>query len=41
MRVNTSARDDGIEFALIDGPAKIQRVFELCGLLDELPFRAR
>jgi anti-sigma B factor antagonist len=26
------------EFALIPGPRPIQRVFELCGLLDELPF---
>jgi anti-anti-sigma factor len=27
------------EFSLVPGPAQVQRSFELCGLLDLLPFR--
>jgi len=34
-------RAQGCEFALIPGSAQVQRLFELCGLLDSLPFRAR
>jgi anti-sigma B factor antagonist len=30
----------GLDFQLVPGPAQIQRVFELTGLLDELPFQA-
>jgi anti-anti-sigma factor len=29
----------GAEFALIPGQPQVQRVFEMCGLLDRLPFR--
>jgi anti-sigma B factor antagonist len=29
----------GAEFALVPGQAQVQRVFEMCGLLDRLPFR--
>jgi anti-sigma B factor antagonist len=32
-------RETGAEFALIPGPRLIQRVFELTGVLDRLPFR--
>jgi anti-sigma B factor antagonist len=30
----------GCEFSLVPGRAHVQRVFEICGLLDHLPFRA-
>jgi anti-sigma B factor antagonist len=33
-------QEHGCEFQLIAGPANIQRVFEMTGLLDALPFRA-
>jgi anti-anti-sigma factor len=33
------ARQNGISFALIKGPADVQRVFEVAGLVDALPFR--
>jgi anti-sigma B factor antagonist len=29
----------GCEFSLIPGPPRVRRVFEVCGLLDRLPFR--
>jgi anti-sigma B factor antagonist len=32
-------REHGYEFHLIAGPANIQRVFEMTGLLDVLPFQ--
>jgi anti-anti-sigma factor len=32
-------RDTGAEFALIPGPRLVQRVFELTGVVDRLPFR--
>jgi anti-sigma B factor antagonist len=35
------ARSDGIDLAVIQGPVVVQRVFELAGVLDRLPFRAR
>ncbi len=31
--------EHGCEFHLIPGPAQVQRVFEITGLLDRLPFR--
>lgn len=37
---NTRSREDGIELALIEGPHAIQRVFEISGVLEELPFKA-
>jgi anti-sigma B factor antagonist len=33
--------EHGYEFRLIAGPANIQRVFEMTGLLDVLPFQPR
>lgn len=33
------AREAGVELAVIAGPEAVQRVFEICGLLDHLPFR--
>jgi anti-anti-sigma factor len=33
-------RQHGYEFQLVAGPANIQRVFEMTGLLDVLPFQA-
>jgi stage II sporulation protein AA (anti-sigma F factor antagonist) len=35
------ARENGISFALIEGPAGVQRVFEIAGVLDDLPFVGR
>jgi anti-anti-sigma factor len=35
------ARVNGISLALVPGPAIVQRVFELAGVLDQLPFEAR
>jgi anti-anti-sigma factor len=32
------ARENGCAFALIGGPPPVQRVFEVCGLLDRLTF---
>ncbi|HEV7584561.1 MAG TPA: STAS domain-containing protein [Solirubrobacteraceae bacterium] len=32
-------RDSGAEFALIPGPRLVQRVFEITGLVERLPFR--
>jgi anti-anti-sigma factor len=32
-------RETGAEFALVPGPKLVQRVFELTGVLDRLPFR--
>jgi anti-sigma B factor antagonist len=29
----------GCEFSLVPGPPRVRRVFEVCGLLDRLPFR--
>jgi anti-sigma B factor antagonist len=34
------ARRDGISFAVIPGPAGVQRLFEVAGALDRLPFQA-
>jgi anti-sigma B factor antagonist len=34
------ARRDGISFAVIPGPAVVQRVFEVAGAVDRLPFQA-
>ena len=38
VEADASARADGFEFALIEGPAKVQRVFEITGLRSALPF---
>jgi anti-anti-sigma factor len=35
---NDLARRDGREFTLIAGPPAVQRVIELCGLLEQLTF---
>lgn len=35
------ARRDGISFAVIPGPGVVQRLFEVAGVLDQLPFEAR
>jgi anti-anti-sigma factor len=37
--LHRQAGDDGFAFAVIPGPPEVQRVFELTGLLDALPFR--
>jgi anti-anti-sigma factor len=38
LDTDASARADGFDFALIEGPAKVQRVFEITGLRTALPF---
>ncbi len=44
LRVMLLAKDlcqrHGCEFQLIRGPAQVQRLFEITGLLEQLPFRA-
>jgi anti-sigma B factor antagonist len=37
---NEYARADGWMLEIVQGPAPIRRVFALCGMLDQLPFRA-
>jgi anti-anti-sigma factor len=34
------ARRSGVELSLIEGPRQVQRLFELSGMLERLPFRA-
>ena len=36
-----AAREDGLELGLVQGPPAVQRVFELCGVLERLPFAPR
>jgi anti-sigma B factor antagonist len=38
VEADASARADGFEFGLIEGAAKVQRVFEITGLRSALPF---
>lgn len=41
LELHAAARGDGFELHLIPGPPQVQRVFELTGTLDALPFAAR
>jgi anti-anti-sigma factor len=36
---HAAARQNGIDFMVLEGPPAVQRVFELAGVLDHLPFR--
>lgn len=36
---NEHARRNGVQLSLIQGPRAVQRIFELVGALDRLPFR--
>jgi anti-sigma B factor antagonist len=36
--VDSSAAQDGFEFGIIEGPAAVQRAFEITGLRSQLPF---
>jgi anti-anti-sigma factor len=38
LEAHQAARRDGVTLRLLPGPAPVQRVFEISGLLDELPF---
>ena len=38
LRWDAEARKDGFELRLIPGPRTVQRVFELTGTIDRLPF---
>lgn len=40
LKWDSHARESRIEFAIIQGPAAVRRVFDITGLLDWLPFRA-
>ena len=39
LELDALARRDGFELGLVQGPEPVRRVFEICGLLDHLPFR--
>jgi anti-anti-sigma factor len=41
LRWTQEASADGIDLALVRGPAAVQRVFEIAGVADHLPFRPR
>ena len=36
---HAAARQNGIDFTVLEGPPAVQRVFALAGVLDHLPFR--
>jgi anti-sigma B factor antagonist len=38
LEVNDRARSEGFRLRLLRGPAEVQRVFELAGVADVLPF---
>ena len=38
LESQAAARREGVQFELVPGPEAVQRVFEVAGLLDELPF---
>jgi anti-anti-sigma factor len=38
IEAQTAAASDGWEFGMIEGPANVQRVFEIAGLSERLPF---
>ena len=40
LEAHELCQDSGAEFVLIPGPEHVQRVFEITGLLDRLPFRS-
>ncbi len=39
LTAQTLCAEHGCEFRLLPGQAQVQRVFAICGLLDQLPFR--
>lgn len=41
LDTDARARQDGFDFALIEGPQAIQRIFAMSGVVDRLPFRAQ
>ena len=38
LESHAAARREGVQLELVPGPEAVQRVFEVAGLLDELPF---
>ena len=40
LEVHKAAQREGVELTLLPGSPPVQRVFEVAGLLDELPFSA-
>jgi len=41
LESHAAARREGVQLELVPGPEAVQRVFEVAGLLDELPFTRR
>ena len=41
LRIDAACRADGCDLQIEPGPRGVQRVFELAGVLDMLPFTAR
>jgi anti-anti-sigma factor len=41
LTLDGEARADGTEFKLIRGRDSVQRVFEICGMVERLPFEGR
>ena len=40
LSANAAARREGWSLQIVPGPPAVQRVFEICGVRDELPFVA-
>jgi anti-anti-sigma factor len=40
ISAHQDARVEGVELVILQGPPAVQRVFELSGIVDELPFGA-
>jgi anti-sigma B factor antagonist len=39
LTCHATARQNGVDFTVLEGPPAVQRIFEVAGLLDFLPFR--
>jgi anti-anti-sigma factor len=40
LACHAAACQDGTDFTVLEGPPAVQRIFQVAGLLDHLPFRA-
>ena len=40
LALDSAARADRLDLSLVQGPPAVERLFDLCGVLDRLPFRA-
>ena len=41
LALDNAARADGLHLSLVQGPPAVERVFDLCGVLERLPFGPR